>query len=207
MGARQSLIPAHRIEHAILLLRGEKVILDAHLAALYGVQTKVLIQAVKRNLERFPADFMLRLTKAEFADLRSQSVTSSAWGGRRYPPYAFFSSRPSSRPCENSWSRPRRRSASRSGSEVALGLARKKEGRAARRFERRPEGRRGLDQRKNLAMPNHERPILAYPASTGGPAKARSSGCTARPSCARRWRMFLMNSRSPVWNAEVRPAA
>jgi hypothetical protein len=77
------------IERAIRLIRGEKVILDADLAALYGVATRVLVQAVKRNLERFPPDFMFQLTKEEFALLRSQNVTSSGWGGRRYPPYAF----------------------------------------------------------------------------------------------------------------------
>ena len=63
--------------------------LDSDLAELYGVETKVLVQAVKRNIERFPADFMFQLTKKEFNDLRSQSVTSSQWGGRRYPPFAF----------------------------------------------------------------------------------------------------------------------
>jgi len=63
--------------------------LDADLAALYGVQTKVLLQAVKRNMGRFPPDFMFRLTKQEFDLLRSQIVTSSQWGGRRYLPYAF----------------------------------------------------------------------------------------------------------------------
>jgi len=62
---------------------------DADLTALYGVETKVLVQAVKRNLERFPGDFMFQLSQEEFAILRSQIVTSSDWGGRRYPPYAF----------------------------------------------------------------------------------------------------------------------
>ena len=62
--------------------------LDADLAALYGVDTKVFVQAVRRNVDRFPADFMFQLTKQEFDNLRSQFVTSS-WGGRRYPPYAF----------------------------------------------------------------------------------------------------------------------
>lgn len=83
-----SLVPVERIEHAILLIRNHKVMLDSDLAALYGVATKVLVQAVKRNLKRFPADFMFVLTKEEFAHLRSQSVTSS-WGGRRTPPYVF----------------------------------------------------------------------------------------------------------------------
>jgi len=72
----------------IIYLRGEKVLLDSDLAMLYGVETKVLKQAVRRNLERFPDDFMFELTDEEFANLRSQSVTSS-WGGQRYPPFAF----------------------------------------------------------------------------------------------------------------------
>ncbi|MGS2722923.1 ORF6N domain-containing protein [Porticoccus sp. GXU_MW_L64] len=76
------------IERHILFIRDEKVMLDADLAALYQVETKVLVQAMKRNLDRFPEDFMFQLSKAEFDYLRSQNVTSS-WGGRRYPPYAF----------------------------------------------------------------------------------------------------------------------
>lgn len=72
----------------ILFLRGEKVLLDADLALLYGVETKVLKQAVRRNIDRFPPDFMFELTQEEFANLRSQFVTSS-WGGQRYPPFAF----------------------------------------------------------------------------------------------------------------------
>jgi len=64
-------------------------VLDADLAGLYGVETKVLVQAVKRNLERFPEDFMFQLSQQELRNLRSQSVTSSQWGGRRFPPYAF----------------------------------------------------------------------------------------------------------------------
>jgi phage regulator Rha-like protein len=71
------------------LIRGEKVILDADLAELYGVETRVLVQAVKRNQERFPEDFLFQLTAEEFTVLRSQYVTSRGWGGRRYPPYAF----------------------------------------------------------------------------------------------------------------------
>ncbi len=63
--------------------------LDVDLAELYNVETKVLNQAVKRNIERFPEDFMFQLSGEEFDFLRSQSVTSSQWGGRRYPPYAF----------------------------------------------------------------------------------------------------------------------
>lgn len=76
------------IEQHILLLRGEKVILDADLASLYEVETRVLVQAVRRNTERFPRDFMFQLTPKEYNNLRSQFVISS-WGGRRYPPYAF----------------------------------------------------------------------------------------------------------------------
>ncbi len=68
--------------------RGRRVILDADLAELYEVKTKVLNQAVKRNSDRFPEDFMFQLSKEEFENLRSQTVTSS-WGGRRYAPYAF----------------------------------------------------------------------------------------------------------------------
>ncbi len=84
------LVPSERIAHSILLLRGQKVLLDADLAELYGVETKVLVQAVKRNLDRFPDDFMFRLDAEEFAALRSQSVTSNTGrGGRRYAPYAF----------------------------------------------------------------------------------------------------------------------
>ena len=89
MVSEQSLVPVERIEKAILLVRKQKVMLDADLAALYGVETRVLVQAVKRNIERFPEDFMFQLNREEFAVLRSQSVTSSDWGGRRYPPYAF----------------------------------------------------------------------------------------------------------------------
>ena len=84
-----SLIPRERIERRILLLRGETVMLGGDLAELYEVETKALTQAVRRNLDKFPEDFMLRLTNSEFANLRSQSVTSSLWGGCRYPPYAF----------------------------------------------------------------------------------------------------------------------
>jgi len=89
MASNQSVIPVERIEKAILLIRNQKVILDTDLATLYGVETRVLVQAVKRNMERFPEDFMFQLTQEEFAILRSQSVTSRDWGGRRYPPYAF----------------------------------------------------------------------------------------------------------------------
>jgi hypothetical protein len=85
----KSLIPVERIEKAILLIRGQKVMLDADLAELYGVETKMLVRAVKRNMDRFPADFMFQLSKEEFDNLRFHFGTSSDWGGRRYPPYAF----------------------------------------------------------------------------------------------------------------------
>ena len=85
----RSLIPVERIQRAILLIRGQKVLLDADLAELYGVETKALVRAVKRNSERFPADFMFQLSPKEFEDLRCQFGTSSSWGGRRYAPYAF----------------------------------------------------------------------------------------------------------------------
>ncbi len=88
MARKQVLVPVERIERAILLIRAQKVMLDADLAELYGVEPRVLIQAVKRNIDRFPQDFMFQLTKREFSDLRSQIVMSS-WGGRRYPPYPF----------------------------------------------------------------------------------------------------------------------
>ena len=82
-------IPAEKIERRILLLRGEKVILSFDLAELYGVPPKVLVQAVKRNVDRFPRDFMFQLNLQEVRNLKSQIVTSS-WGGpRRATPYAF----------------------------------------------------------------------------------------------------------------------
>jgi ORF6N domain len=85
-----SLIPVERIEKAIHLIRGEKVMLDRDLAHLYGVSTKVLKQAVRRNLDRFPDDFMFVLNPTEFKDWRSQFVTSNADRiGLRYPPMAF----------------------------------------------------------------------------------------------------------------------
>ena len=90
-------VPVERVTQAIRLIRGQKVILDEDLAALYEVETKALNRAVKRNLDRFPEDFLFQLKPTEFADLRRQSGTSnlrsqtgtSRWGGRRYPPYAF----------------------------------------------------------------------------------------------------------------------
>jgi ORF6N domain len=87
--ASRAIVPPERIERGIVLIRGHRVMLDAGLAALYGVATRVLVQAVKRNLARFPIDFMFQLTAAEFSALKSQIVTSKGRGGRRSRPYAF----------------------------------------------------------------------------------------------------------------------
>ena len=90
MARSRPTIPPERIQSRILLVRGHRVMLDADLAELYGVTTKVLNQAVKRNADRFPEDFMFRLSPEETRGLRSQIVTSnSGRGGRRYAPYAF----------------------------------------------------------------------------------------------------------------------
>jgi hypothetical protein len=89
MGSKQAIIPIERIEKRIIQIRGYKVMLDSDLAKLYGVETKALVQAVKRNIERFPEDFMFQLNKEEFEALRSQIVTSKGSGGRRYNPYVF----------------------------------------------------------------------------------------------------------------------
>ena len=88
---KQSLIPVERIEKAIYLIRGEKVMLDRDLAAMYGVPTKVFNQAVRRHQERFPADFMFQLTKEEARSIRSrsQSVTLKRGSNIKYLPYAF----------------------------------------------------------------------------------------------------------------------
>ena len=83
----RSLVTA--IEKKILLLRGEKVMLDSDLAELYGVQTKELNRAVKRNLDRFPQDFMFQLSPDEIDGLRFHFGTSKGRGGRRYLPYVF----------------------------------------------------------------------------------------------------------------------
>jgi hypothetical protein len=82
-------IAAARIVHAIVWVRDQRVMLDEDLAALYGVSTKALNQAVARNRARFPRDFMFQLTAKEFAASRSQIATSTGRGGRRSPPYAF----------------------------------------------------------------------------------------------------------------------
>jgi hypothetical protein len=99
MSANARIESSERIEKSILLIRRQRVMLDSDLAELYGVPTKVLNQAVRRNQTRFPQDFMFQLTQQEFQSLRSQIVTSSFksqiaissadWGGRRHPPYAF----------------------------------------------------------------------------------------------------------------------
>ena len=111
-----SLVLSRRVEEALLLVRGERVLLDADLARLYGVEVKALNQAVKRNIERFPEDFMFRLSREEATNLKRQSGASSldggstgdrdgnlkshlvtsrspsvilGWGGARKPAYAF----------------------------------------------------------------------------------------------------------------------
>lgn len=84
----KDLIPKESLMNKILLLRRRKVMLDSDLAQLYGVETKILNRAVRRNIERFPSDFMFQLNKEEYENLRFQFGTSS-WGGRRYPPLAF----------------------------------------------------------------------------------------------------------------------
>ena len=84
------IIPVEQIERRIYLIRGQKVMLDATLAEMYEVETRVLLQAVKRNLDRFPKDFMFRLEPEEADRLRSQTVISKPGrGGRRYLPYVF----------------------------------------------------------------------------------------------------------------------
>jgi hypothetical protein len=88
MAKAKSLIPVERVAAQMYVIRGQTVMFDADLAALYGVETRALVQAVKRNTERFPQDFMFQLTDKEAEHLRSHFVTSS-WGGRRYNPYAF----------------------------------------------------------------------------------------------------------------------
>lgn len=82
------IIPDEVIIDKIYLIRGQKVMLDRDLALLYGVETKVLKRQVRRNIGRFPTDFMFELTSEEFSNLRSQFGTSS-WGGVRYVPMAF----------------------------------------------------------------------------------------------------------------------
>jgi hypothetical protein len=87
-GRSTASLPAERIERAILLVRGHRVMLDSDLAALYGVPTKRLNEQVRRNRARFPADFLFQLTAREATALRSQFATSKR-GGRRYRPHVF----------------------------------------------------------------------------------------------------------------------
>ncbi len=85
-----TLMPNEQIEKSILIVRGQKVMLDSDLARIYGVSTKRLNEQVKRNLKRFPEDFMFQLNESEDENLRSQFATSSLdWGGRRFLPYVF----------------------------------------------------------------------------------------------------------------------
>jgi hypothetical protein len=85
----RAIVPIDRVQQRILIIRAQRIILSADLAALYGVPPKQLNQAVQRNRERFPDDFMFQLTPAEFRILKSQFVTSSWGGARRARPYAF----------------------------------------------------------------------------------------------------------------------
>jgi hypothetical protein len=87
---RIATVPVEHITQSILVFRGHKVLLDEDLATLYGVTTGALVQAVKRNIGRFPEDFMFQLTAAEWAVLRSRIVIpTSSRGGRRFAPYVF----------------------------------------------------------------------------------------------------------------------
>ncbi len=87
---REEMMPCGEVVQAIYQVRGQKVLIDRDLAALYGVETKVLKQAVRRNTRRFPDDFMFVLTESEFANWRSQFVTSNSDRmGLRHPPMAF----------------------------------------------------------------------------------------------------------------------
>jgi hypothetical protein len=88
MKKTQSIVPVEIIEKHILLFRGQKVLLSSHLSELYQVKHKALMQSVRRNIKRFPDDFLFQLTPKEFKILKSQFVTSS-WGGIRKLPYAF----------------------------------------------------------------------------------------------------------------------
>ena len=88
MKRKSYLISVAKISSKILWIRGEKILLDRDLAQLYGVEVKVLNQSVRRNIDRFPTDFMFQLSKKEFLNLKSQFVTSS-WGGVRKLPLAF----------------------------------------------------------------------------------------------------------------------
>jgi len=91
MSARPGvLVPEKQILKIIIVVRGEKVILDSDLSKLYGVETRRLNEQVRRNIEKFPDDFMFQLTREEFDNLKSQFATSSSgWGGRRKLPFVF----------------------------------------------------------------------------------------------------------------------
>ena len=89
MQTNEIAVPSERIENRIYLVRGQKIILDSDLAELYEVETRVLNQAVRRNQDRFPSDFVFQLTAKQTESLRSQFVISS-YGSRRYLPYAFI---------------------------------------------------------------------------------------------------------------------
>jgi hypothetical protein len=82
-------VPSDNLDRLIYEIRGQKVMLDADLAEVYGVETRVLVQAVKRNSRRFPVDFIFQLSEPEWDSLRSQIVISKGKGGRRYRPYVF----------------------------------------------------------------------------------------------------------------------
>jgi hypothetical protein len=88
MAEKKFIASVEQIESRIFIVRGQKVMLDADLAELYGVETRRLNEQVSRNSERFPEDFMFQLTAEEFTNLKSQFATSS-WGGRRKLPYVF----------------------------------------------------------------------------------------------------------------------
>ena len=89
MASEQAVISLQHVESLIFFIRGQKVMLSTHLAELYEVEPRVLNQAVKRNIMRFPEDFMFQLNGGEFTNLKSQFVTSSWGGSRRAAPYAF----------------------------------------------------------------------------------------------------------------------
>lgn len=86
--SKETPISEEAIKSHIYVIRNQKVMLDRDLATMYGVETRVLKQSVRRNIKRFPKDFMFELTNEEFKNLTSQFVTSS-WGGTRYAPMAF----------------------------------------------------------------------------------------------------------------------
>ncbi len=89
-GAPRTRVPVEQIAGVIIVVRGHRVLLDSDLAALYGVETRRLNEQVRRNLGRFPADFLVQLTEEDYENLKSQFATSSSgWGGKRKPPFAF----------------------------------------------------------------------------------------------------------------------